>query len=384
MLNELNLDLWPDYIPFERQATKSDGTKINPTVATVSIYEEGGADATFDNVQITGSPFTCSIINAKVGNYGVLVDKSLFTVGKIYRVLYEWTVDGITTAAEENYLMKSSAVLVDAIWDEVLSGATHNVKNSSGRRLREIGRTVIWEGTCQGSGTGSNQIQLDAGASSIDDIYDQNMILILDGTGTGQTRTIMTYDGTTKIATINKSWDVLPVSGSSEFVLIASNTPLFTSEGKIQAATISTVTLDDDSSGANDAYLGSNVVIVSGTGLGQSRLITGYVGSTKIATITPNWTTLPDTTSAYSVIPVGRSIVDSISTAATDIIIDAVWDEGKSGHVATGSFGKEIQDIKTKTDNLPTDPTSETNATSNKTEILTEIQSTEKREVQEA
>ena len=99
------IDLEPAYMPFEKQATKADGTKENPSgTPTVRIFEEGGADATFDNSEVAGSPFTCAIINGKVGNYGVLVLKSLFTAGKMYRALYEWTVDSIDTAIEESFL----------------------------------------------------------------------------------------------------------------------------------------------------------------------------------------------------------------------------------------------------------------------------------------
>ncbi len=104
-MNILILDQLPAYISFEKQATKADGTKDDPTgTPTVSIYEEGGGDSSYDNSQITGSPFTCAKINSKTGNYGVLVDKTLFTAGKIYRALYEWTVDGVNTAAMDVFL----------------------------------------------------------------------------------------------------------------------------------------------------------------------------------------------------------------------------------------------------------------------------------------
>ncbi len=103
-MNILILDKLPDYITFEKQATKVDGTKTDPTgTPTVSIYEEGGADANYDSAQIAGSPFTCAKINGKTGNYGKLVAKSLFTAGKIYRALFEWTVDGVATAAVDVY-----------------------------------------------------------------------------------------------------------------------------------------------------------------------------------------------------------------------------------------------------------------------------------------
>jgi len=110
VLIALPLDLLPAYIPFEKVSNTAAGVKTNPTATpTVSIYEEGGADNTFDNSEIAGSPFTCAIINAKVGNYGVLVDKSLFTAGNFYRVLWEWTVDGNATSEEDTYFAYNAA-----------------------------------------------------------------------------------------------------------------------------------------------------------------------------------------------------------------------------------------------------------------------------------
>jgi hypothetical protein len=41
--------------------------------------------------------------------------------------------------------------------------------------------------------------------------------------------------------------------------------------------------------------------ILAGKGLGQERTITAYNGSTKVATITPNWDVIPDNTSRWSV-----------------------------------------------------------------------------------
>jgi len=108
----LILDLLPAYINFEVQTTDGDGVAIDPTgTPTVSIYEEGGADSSFDNSQITGSPFTITKINSKTGNYGVLVDKTLFTAGKLYRCLYELTIDGNATAKIEYYFAVNSSSL---------------------------------------------------------------------------------------------------------------------------------------------------------------------------------------------------------------------------------------------------------------------------------
>ena len=43
-------------------------------------------------------------------------------------------------------------------------------------------------------------------------------------------------------------------------------------------------------------------MIVSGAGVGQTRTISDYVGSTRLATVDTTWTTTPDTTSMYSLI----------------------------------------------------------------------------------
>jgi len=52
---------------------------------------------------------------------------------------------------------------------------------------------------------------------------------------------------------------------------------------------------------------GYYVKILSGTGVaGESRLISAYNGTTKVATIAPAWTTNPDATTVYEVLPAGN------------------------------------------------------------------------------
>lgn len=73
-----------------------------------------------------------------------------------------------------------------------------------------------------------------------------------------------------------------------------------------QAGAAGTITLDASASATNDFYNDAIVYLTGGTGAGQVRLISGYVGSTKVATITPNWATNPDNTSTFAVIPRNR------------------------------------------------------------------------------
>ena len=73
-----------------------------------------------------------------------------------------------------------------------------------------------------------------------------------------------------------------------------------------------------------------------GTGAGQTRQVTDYNGTTKVATVNLAWTTNPSTDSEYIVHPGG---LDAATVAA---LADAVWDELRAGHVAAGSFGEYV------------------------------------------
>lgn len=61
-----------------------------------------------------------------------------------------------------------------------------------------------------------------------------------------------------------------------------------------------TITFDSGADPRNDYYNNARIYIYSGTGAGQIRTISDYVGSTKIATVSASWTTPPDGTSVFS------------------------------------------------------------------------------------
>lgn len=68
-----------------------------------------------------------------------------------------------------------------------------------------------------------------------------------------------------------------------------------------QAGAAGSITLDAGASATDNLYRGLKVVLASGTGAGQCRLISGYTGASKVATVTPNWITTPDNTSVFIV-----------------------------------------------------------------------------------
>lgn len=75
----------------------------------------------------------------------------------------------------------------------------------------------------------------------------------------------------------------------------------------------------------NDFWKGGSIEIVSGTGIGQKRDITGFTQSTGVFTINPVWATNPDNTSVYVIV---KSFSKKIQ-AAFDNICTMLYDKGK-------------------------------------------------------
>lgn len=77
---------------------------------------------------------------------------------------------------------------------------------------------------------------------------------------------------------------------------------LIAATGTAQAGGASTITLESGSVSDNDYLNGAVISILSGTGAGQSRQITDYVGGTLVATVDAAWVTQPDSSSVYQVL----------------------------------------------------------------------------------
>lgn len=266
----------------------------------------------------------------------------------------------------------------DAVWDEALSG--HVAAGSAGARL-----AIIRSATAQaGSGT---SITLDGSASATDDFYKNALLFVVSGTGAGQGRFITGYTGSTKVATVG-TWATNP-DATSVFVIVpfdaipGATAPtaaqvadavwdevrsghttagtygeyfltIFRS-GTAQAGTTSSITLDSGASATNDLYKYSTICVIGGTGAGQSRQVTGYTGSSKVATVGVNWTTAPDNTSVFMITPLG---VDAATVAA---IAAGVWAATRAGNATAGSFGEYVFADATR---LSGDPTAADNAES--------------------
>jgi hypothetical protein len=102
--------------------------------------------------------------------------------------------------------------LVDLIWDEPLTGATHNVATSSGKRLRQttafqqIDSTVI-------DAAATTTTFITGLTSSVDNFYNDSMLVFTDGALAGQVRAIYDYIGATKTIVLEEALTSAPLNG---------------------------------------------------------------------------------------------------------------------------------------------------------------------------
>lgn len=110
----------------------------------------------------------------------------------------------------------------------------------------DTGMQSIRSGTAQAGG--ASTITLDAGASSVDNFYANKKIYITGGTGAGQDATIISYVGSTKVATVHVAWVTNPDNTSTFAIFPATETAAQIATA-VWAAATRTLTAISDSAG---------------------------------------------------------------------------------------------------------------------------------------
>ncbi len=174
--------------------------------------------------------------------------------------------------------------------------------------------TTALTGTTTTGCTGA-YLQLDAGASSTDNFYQWQTLSITSGTGNGNANvTIISYNGTTKVAALKANWSVsigIPGAGSG-YKIVDVTTGATVRTGTAQGGGNATIVLTGGNA-TNDYYKGAVVNTTGGTGSGQTAVILGgylgpgYNGTTKVAPVSPPWKVVPDNTTTFSVQAIGDS-----------------------------------------------------------------------------
>jgi len=210
-------------------------------------------------------------------------------------------------------------------------------------------------------------ITLDAGASAVNNLYNNCTIFIRSGTGAGQTNIIIGYVGSTKVATVGSTWATNPdatsvftiadlgpstatVSGTVNAdvvqwggTAVGAIPPdaIFLRSGTAQGGGAGTITLDAGASATNNLYQNCDIFIRSGTGAMQSAVIASYVGATKVATITGSWGINPDATSVFTIAAFGPVQATVGGTVNANVI---QWNGGSVPAPATAG----IPDVNVK------------------------------------
>jgi hypothetical protein len=196
---------------------------------------------------------------------------------------------------------------------------------------------AIHVGNCPAGSTYNNILLEVATSSAVNDYYNECIVTIVAGTGAGQARLIADYVGSTHSAVVRRAWVTAPAD-DSDYRIYPFSGILLANTGQAAAATSTTITLPAPAPAIADTYIGHTIFISGGTAVGQARIVTAYT-NTRIATVSPAWTTTPDTTSIYLVLPVGRTFVNAMATdAISAAAISAAGANKLADHVIRRTF----------------------------------------------
>jgi hypothetical protein len=116
--------------------------------------------------------------------------------------------------------------------------------------------------------------------------------------------------------------------------------------GTAQGGAVASITLRSGASSSDDVYNNKIVMLVSGTGAPDSRLITDYAGSTRIATVDRNWATNPDSTTVYAILP-----LEVFGLTPTEVA-EAVWNAVAADYNVALSLGEKLNAAGSSADPL--------------------------------
>jgi len=193
-----------------------------PEIRIVRTPANTVAQAPIDMTEMTNAPgwytFTFPAVDGE--EYVWIADGDPAAIGQVLAT--SRFVPGVISGTTVERIEVDIPAIPAAVWDRVLTGATHNIATSAGKRLRELSDFGVRdEGKAQAGGATS--ITLAATAPSLDDVLIGALVAIGGGLGADQVRVIVDYDGTTKVATVDRAWLVNPDATSDYVVGLAAD-----------------------------------------------------------------------------------------------------------------------------------------------------------------
>ena len=208
-------------------------TLVDATTGQMPAATDVRDGVSYASGALTGS---CKVPAAASVGFGVPVDATTGTAALTPASVWDHLLTAITTSDTIGTLLKTNidatissrstattAGIADAVWDEVLTGATHNIATSAGRRLRILDEErIIAEGQTVSATT--NTITLEPIGTLC---VGQTIVVTDQDTGDKQVRFILAFDTGTNTATVDSNWCVVPTAGD-EYLLTTVRDPLVT------------------------------------------------------------------------------------------------------------------------------------------------------------
>lgn len=124
----------------------------------------------------------------------------------------------IASAAALNWTLSAAETEATEVVIQVIDSATKAVQDQF-FRLQTTKAAALQVGVPQAAqSAGDTAITLDATAAAQTDFYKGSVVAIISGDGANQARIITAYNGSTKVATIDRGWDVALTIGGTRSV----------------------------------------------------------------------------------------------------------------------------------------------------------------------
>jgi hypothetical protein len=124
----------------------------------------------------------------------------------------------ISGTATLNWTLSATECEATEVIIQVIDSATKTIQDQF-FRLQTTKASALQVGVPQATqSAGTTAITLDAAAAAQNDFYVGSVVSIISGDGANQTRIITAYNGATKVATIDRGWDVALTTGATRSV----------------------------------------------------------------------------------------------------------------------------------------------------------------------
>ena len=197
------------------------GWTMRPYEGDHTLYLENGyllVDGGGDPWNTTIGAYTVNVRDTVPADAFAVAGSGAATPAAIAAAVWAYALNSSRTAGEElEYVTQQVENVPGDVWDEVLTGATHNIPASAGRRLRQLG-DVVSGVVVADSGNTAIQFVTDL-TEARDDFYNDQLVRFTTGNLLGYAAPILDYDGTNKIIIVDEAMVDIP-DDSIEFDIL--------------------------------------------------------------------------------------------------------------------------------------------------------------------